>query len=316
MIFDHPHFYRDEEIFVPIIYDAGPGESIPASFNTARIALDGRMRTHLDWKPAIQQAKTYRQQGFKLFWDLDLGLFSRLPLSFSNETQFRSLALSVDHFLNDLWPQFMDDTLALNLYRGSADFSQGFPWCHQQQDTFQNWLQGRSDSAWLRRLYCRGVSIQYLEYLAGGFPATLQPMLMLDAHFLGSPAEAAQLLSREKLARFLIATRGGLLPSRELAWEGERTEIGFIGRTLRNQQTSEPRLGICIHPDHMTSSLSHTIEELVKKKTPFRILSETYLTSEWDGLDEIIIDNLSPEGHRKLQGFAAAGGVIKVMSGL
>lgn len=311
MIFDAPHFYFEETIFVPAIFDAGPGEEVPAGFNTARIALDGRMRTHLDWRNAIEQAETYRQRGLKLLWDLDLGLFTRLPLPFANETQFRALALAVDHFLNDLWPKFMDDTLALNIYRGSADFSQGFPWCHERQEAFQDWLgNSRSDTLLARRLFCRETCVQYLEFLIGGFPATLQPMLMLDAHFLGSAAEAAQLLAREKLSRFVTAVRGGLLPIRELSWEGSLTEFGFVGRKKSSFQPIEVRLGICVNPDYVEPGIAQALEEAVKKKIPFRILSETYLTSEWEGLDEIVVGSVSAEGQRKLQGFIAAGGVV------
>lgn len=43
-----------------------------------------------------------------------------------------------------------------------------------------------------------------------------------------------------------------------------------------------------------------------------RILTEEYLTSEWDGLDTLYIDSaaLSKEGMRKVQGFRAAGGEV------
>ncbi len=309
MIFDHPHFYLGDEIFVPAIFDAGPGEAVPEGFNAVRILLDGRMRTHLDWREALQQAEAYRAQGLKLFWDLDLGLFARLSMAFSDEMQFRCLALSVDHFLHELWPKFMEDTLALALFRGSADFSQGFPWCHERQEAFDCWLKGRPDSPFLRRLFCREVCVQYLEFLTGGFPATLQAVLLLDAGSLGAPAEAAQLLSREKLARFFTAVRGGLLPIRELAWEGA-SKYGFIGRRLMLVPATEPRIGVCTHPEQMSPGLQQAIEELVRKRTPFRLLSETYLTSEWDGLDELIVGEIPPEVQRKLQGFLAAGGTV------
>ncbi len=132
---------------------------------------------------------------------------------------------------------------------------------------------------------------------------------MLDAHALGAPAEAAQLLSREKFSRFLTVVRGGLLPKRELAWEGASVS-GFIGRRIPVESIAEPRVGLCIHPERLDSALEQAIEELIHKKTPFRLLSETYLTSEWDGLDLIIVGDVTPEAERKLQGFLAAGGQV------
>ncbi len=44
----------------------------------------------------------------------------------------------------------------------------------------------------------------------------------------------------------------------------------------------------------------------------YRIIPETYLTTEWHGLDYLIVDpdSLSSQGFRKLQGFCAAGGTI------
>lgn len=311
MILDHPHFYVDERPFVPIIFDAGPGEEAPEGFNTVRIPLEGHMRAHLDWRLSIQRARSQVEKGLKLIWDLDLGLFNRLSLPFADETQFKALALSVDHFLNDVWPSFADDTLGLCVYRGGADFSQSYPWCYERREALQTWLQGQPDTPRLRKQFCSDTAIQYLEFLVGGFPATLQPFLFLDAYSLMRPLEAAQLLSRDKLSRFYTAVRGSCLPVREIGWESNHSPYGFLGRKLPQIEPETITVGVCI--TDATQELEAKLEELTAKRIRFKVLSETFLTSEWDGLDEIIVGPVSDALQRKLQGFIAAGGKVTVV---
>ena len=52
--------------------------------------------------------------------------------------------------------------------------------------------------------------------------------------------------------------------------------------------------------------------ELNRLKTPYRIISELYLTEGWDGIDDLIVfgSAVSRQGIRKLRGFLAAGGRV------
>src|SRR5437764_741988 len=100
---DRPHFYVDERAFVPVIFDGPPKASTPNGFNVRRVAVDGRMRSDLNWKEAEEVAQRAVDAGLLIFWDLDLGLFSDLPLPLSDQSQFMSLVLSIDHFLETLW---------------------------------------------------------------------------------------------------------------------------------------------------------------------------------------------------------------------
>ncbi len=320
LLFDYPHYSYCGELFVPSIFDAGPFEKVPKGFNAVRIPLDGTMRSDLNWSSVLAAAKQHRDNGLKILWDMDLGLFSRLLLPLSEESQLHALRLSLGHFSTEIWPEFVDDTLGIALYRGTADFSRHFPWSTELRafltHHLANYPDGNKDE--LTRLYCRDCCAQYLGKLVAGLPGSLQPYLLLDGSGYASLRHLLQILHRDSWERFFLAVKGAVLPITSLGWDSTSL-YGNLGRKEIPSIASSPALvGLCL-PSAVACynlELDAALAHLQQSGKPYRVVAEEYLTAEWDGLDELIViaSSINPLLQRKLQGFSAAGGTVHLWS--
>jgi hypothetical protein len=276
------------------------------------IELDGRMQASLNWSGAHQEADRCREQGRRIFWNLDLGLFDRLSRPLNDQTQFLSLCLSLEHFHNAIWKEFQADSIGLGLYRGNADFSDHFPWDEEQINNWHGWLQDDSApmsafsdvdprsfarGSWGHRLvslFCRDVGAEYLDLLVSHLPDGPACYLLLDDSSIASPLWRAQLTTRERYPRFqlglgeeIVAKTGVCLPSMSLRYPSDFENLDEV-------------LGI-----------------LQEASVPFRIIPESLLTTEWEGLDSLLVvsRSVSTQGRRKLLGFCAAGGLVVTLGG-
>lgn len=337
------------EHFVPCIFD-GPAEKacLSAGYNAVIIKIDGGLRADLNWKQAREKAQTYLEQGFALFWEIDLGLFSNLTLPLTNQGQYLSLSLSLDHFRDELYKEFAAHTVGLAIYRGEADFSADFKWDDHQIQNFQEWLKEAFidekqfeletglPGSWLKHLdlnsllqidsgkrlaslFCRDVAIEYMRLLTNRLPDTLSRYLLLDARSIShSLLWQAQLLNAESFEHLQLAVQGASLPLQVLKWEQEDFIEGYIGsKELSHQSMPEVKVGICLPPierrrPSQYQGLEEALQLLMQKEVAFRLIPENHLITEWDGLDDLIYvpDGLSSQGKRKLQGFCAAGGCV------
>ena len=65
---DKPFFYLDKEKFIPKIYELDWPEEIPEGFNAVSIALDGSLKSELEWKAQCDLAFRYTEKGFNNFF--------------------------------------------------------------------------------------------------------------------------------------------------------------------------------------------------------------------------------------------------------
>jgi hypothetical protein len=342
MQWDKPYYAWQGKRFIPLIQDASL--SLQKEFNAVRISLDGHLQADLDWKKERQLAKEYIEQGYALLWEMDLGLFSSLPFPLTNQTQFLSLTLSLEHFRDSIWKEFRSHTLGVSLYRGAADFSLQFPWTDEQQQNLRGWLQDKFNSEKefesemqipcasfstlnssvlqqsekgreLVSLFCRDVAVEYLALLASRMPDSLACYLLVDASSIPSLIWQIQALHPERFERFGLAIKGTDLSFQALGWD-RGTSYGFLSTTpLDVPQELKDSIGVCLPSmDLVRPSVYEGLEEalkvLIRQGRPFRLIPESYLITEWDGLDYLLYlpQGLSPQGKRKLQGFCAAGG--------
>ncbi len=319
---EYPHFTLGENPFIPLIFDGGTEEKVPPEFNTVRLPLDGSMKSDLSWNGALEAAEKHRANGLKILWDVDLGLFSRLALPISDETQFRALKISLTHFCDHVWERFADDTLGICVYRGNADFSRRFPWNEKQREFFAQWklehdLQREANSVRVEQLYCRDTVAEYLHSLVAGLPGNLQVFLVLDTSTLTEDYAALELVHREVFDGFYPIIKGILAPQMGMSWDSSLSPLGALTRKASScPPQQEPILALCLpSPDAMlketdAQQIAHVMETL--SKGSFRIVSEAFLPSEWHGLDYLIVagSSVSSEMFRRLQGFCAAGGTV------
>lgn len=347
----HTSKEEEDDLFLPaippIIFDARTLDDPPPSgFNAIRIPLNASIKADLFWEPERKAAEKYIQQGFRIFWDIDLGLFKNLPQPITNQSQFLSLSLALDHFRNTLWKDFSRDTVGLCLYRGTADFSLEYIWDEQQLNNLKEWfkdvfidiesfvsetrcfvssfeeidlekLLSTPYGSRMLAIYCKNVAEEYFELLADCLPDLLQCYVLLDIESISDISLQVQLTARESFSKINLGIRGAQFNSNILAWNGSPGQLGVISREEISKKKNNPKVGICL-PSKIKDlpskwkSLENVFINLKEKNIPFRAIPEVTLTTEWDGLDCLIVplQDLSVQGHRKLQGFRAAGGLI------
>lgn len=148
------------------------------------IVLDGGMKASLDWEEEVVEAKRAMAEGRKIVWQIDLGLFAQLKLPLDNQTQFRSLVLSLDHFVKTVAEPFEAATAGVCLYRGKLDF-----------DT--------------------RTGFDYFEALAYTLPDNLSCIIDLDVTEVDDPLLLARTFCVEHRGRVEFVLRGACLPLME-----------------------------------------------------------------------------------------------------
>lgn len=322
---DSPHFSIDGQRFIPLVYEGSPDpDSVPSGFNTVCIRLDGRLDSALDWTEAITQARKLIEQSDRkllILWDLDLGLTNGLRCAISDQAQYQALCLSIDHFLNAVWPQFHTHTLGVILYRGNLTFADQFPWDFGQRDNFERWcskIPGATiNTQWAQHVYCRNALASYLGMLKDRLSAAVEAFLLLDGSLVNSPIQQELLWSSEVFARFHLVRKGARHTKGGMTWNGVQTSMGAIAIRLPEViDAEEVRIGLCLpYGDAelcLDGSLDSALTHLLQCRIPLRIIPEVQLTAQWDQLDCLIVDAsaITASGKRMLQGFCAAGGRV------
>ena len=245
----------------------------------------------LNWEIQTQEARGALQLNKKIIWEFDLGLKTPFfPLE--DELHFHSLSLALSAFTKEIWPQFQEHTAGVVLYRGSADFSSFFKWTERQEANWVSWKEGRADSkeAHLRRLFCAEAFSSYFQMLAHKLPDELPLTVVLDASYTGTLAEGVHLLFSDRFEYFVL-------------------EIENFPNFSK-----EAKLGICLPQDLFCgqAQLARMDELFVSLKQPFRIVFESFLSEQWEGLESLYVfsDALTVQGKRKLMGFCASGGTV------
>lgn len=272
---------------------------------TILLVLDGRLNASLDWKASRDQAVEAVEKGFKIFWDVELGLFSQLKHPLTSNSQYLALVLSLEHFRDTLFKEFRAHTLGLNLYRGPLDFSSQLHWDEGMLNNLQAWLQDNFFSSnsvlsvsevdkGLLALFCRDTGTDYLRLLASVLPDSLELSVTLEV--------CAQ---HDRLLQALLTHRecyGRIVPN-------------LLYSTLLTAPDATHAIVLPSYKINRFNELNRlrsVLDYLSDRNIPYRLIPEESLISEWDGLDIIFVapTTLNPAGKRKLQGFCAAGGCV------
>jgi hypothetical protein len=155
--------------------------------------------------------------------------------------------------------------------------------------------------------------MDYLTLLSGALPAELQLFLFLDCSSISDRWMKIQLTSPDRFMRFNLIFKDAFPELSCLSWESCDSRIGFIGNCM--EQTAKvgillPSTGVYL--SHPFIVIEKGMEELRQRGISFRMISESCLTEQWDGLDFLVIEPLSltVAGKRMIHGFCAAGGTI------
>lgn len=288
---DHISLKKGEMPFFPKICYDKTNDPL-SSFNVVTLSLDASLSSNLSWNAIKKEAKDYIERGKTLFWKMN---FSLEEVSLLKKGPLSSFLLAIQHFTEELFFPFSNETLGVCLYQGSP--LNHFKWNVEHEEIFSNWKPHYSAFPSLKNLYQIKVLSDYLHHLAAALPDEALPFALFTPPPMSS-AYLAQLLSRETFPYLYIGLINHELPLAPL-----------------NQESSEAKVGLTL-PLHSFCSeksireVDGCMKELKKRKIPFRVIAESHLTECWDELDELILfpEYLSPQGKRKAQGFMAAGG--------
>jgi len=295
---------------------SGKDAEIPKDFNSIKIILNGRLDSSLDWKEKLDQADHYIKKGMNILWHLDLGLFEHLPEPISDQTQYLSLGLSIKHFRDKVWARFQSHTAGVVIYEGPIDLHSGVRWDQKLSDDFEAVKKSNPtfNINYLSTIFSNQAGMDYIDLLAGQMPGELPVSILMDASKINDFFLLAQLLSKERFDRLHRAISNSPLPFECFS--------NNIFATMSDGQLPKTdfksiNLGFCIpmRSQWFSEKILPTkaaFEKILEKNILFRVISEATLTTEWDGLDKLIVDEdaLGPQGLRKLNGFIAAGGVV------
>lgn len=270
------------------------------SFNLediAIISLEADLKSTLNWEKEIEEAHRSAEEGRKILWDIDFGLFDQLQYPIQSQQQFLSFGLAIEHFENTIWKQFSADTLGVCLYQGYLDFIDGISkeslgeWSRER---FEN-LNLNSQTAFFESLYYRDVALDYLKQLAARFPFGVEIFINPKLHFEMTPTESAIFFNLECFRPLHL--------------------LNFNMR--RDRVHPDSSIGICLPPiscycPASIQLLDKSVKELSDKGSSYRFIPEESLITSIAGLDELYVVSsvISPQGKRRLQGFCAAGGQV------
>lgn len=292
------------------------GEEVPKGFSAAVVSLDATLTSDLNWKREYDAAVNYAEKGLKIFWEMDVGIFPHLPRPLSDEAQFLSLTLAIKHFKEMFRENFRKNSAGISLYRGSIDLSCGYRWDDEQRKHFEQQSSGVEIDL-ERQLYCRDVAAGFLTLLAKELPLGLNPWLLFDTTEFHDPVHLANLLNKECFIGYSLAVKGDLLPAQEMGWNARFSPSCYLGRDPKVHHLPKPNVAICLpaqkdfSPRHY-ETIRPAFDHLSMQDRPYRLIPESLLMTEWEGLDEIIVSShgLSFEGKRQLMGFCASGGKV------
>lgn len=252
------------------------------------ITCDARSSSNLDWSPLRASALSLIAKGEKILWHLDFGLFDQLQKPLENPGQFANFALAIDHFQDKLWREFHKFSLGVVLYKGNADYSTQMLWNEQQQANFSAWMEEREveESDFTRKLYLRDVCADYLEQLSKRLKAEISPHIIFDK------------LPEDPLFRALL------------------TDPESYGNLLLNENwkvREEKEIGVYMPSNSMVKPACLTPYQGIFEKLKgqeYKLIPESQLITSWQGLNVLYYhpEAISSSGHRKIQGFIAAGG--------
>jgi hypothetical protein len=294
---DHLHFLREDAPFYPIIF-SGNSLQTPTEYNTAIIHLPADMQTDLNWNPQIEEAKKLVEQGKNILWHLDFGLES-LSYSYDHKLQFGSFKLATDTFTKNIYPDFKENTLGVLLCRGEFE------------EVLSSFGPVQSNEEILK---AADIFVDFLRLFFPALPDDILTFLELETSFGQDHAFTYQLLSKERFEYFSLITREKNLFTSALSLEPSSLSLGYMGKEYKKMAKNMPTVGLLFPPDDLFPLVHSDINKVLSKISmiPTRLIYESFLIDEIDGIDRLIVfeKGVSPLGKRQVQGFIAAVGEV------
>lgn len=269
--------------------------------NFTCIHLEASLKASLDWRKEIIAAKSIIEQGSKILWKIDFGLFDRLQYPLSSQQQFQGLRLAIEHFQSEIWSQLVEGSFGVVLYEGALDsilnlnFEGIQTWALERFEN-SNVTEINIEDPFLRTLFCRDVALDYLKQLASQMPFGVDCFIQPQIAAPLSPVQQAIFLNEECYRPLQFLEHNINLSA----------NIGICLPSIT-----------CYYPESH-HQLDTAIHQLMSQGLPYRFVAEEALITSIEGLDELYVTplTLSQQGKRMLQGFIATGGQVHFLDHL
>lgn len=277
------------------------------------ITCDARPASSLDWKHLRKSTLMAVAQGKKILWFLDFGLFADLKWGLDHPGQFSSFNLAIDHFKKEVWSEFHKFSSGIALYKGNPNFLPQFPWDEKQKANLSDWLKDRFPTIELLKSESKG---SFIDYALPENVLTFEGNLILQLFARDVCAEYLVQLSRRAIGEIQAYVLFDPMPEDPLLSALFTDPDRYEGIEIEPNiwKTDEERESGIYMPGCTMAKPSCLIpyRDILYKQRDCKLIPEDQLVSSWHGLNELFVypNAISKEGHRKMQGFLAAGGVI------
>jgi hypothetical protein len=322
-----------EERFTPQI--SSSLDKVVDWHNCVSIAIDLSLTSPLKFEEKIKEAQAIIDQGFLLFFRLDLQLKKTYDNYFS-EVTFEAYRLGLKIFHEKLLKPFLDKTYGLGfdfgclnprLIENKMDACKVKDYLISTYPSFDSFF-GFSIEAFFDHLqdekvkkeidlYQMGLIGEYFHRLVSSIQESVEIYLFFDLQEQTS-LNVLQFLSLERFPYMRVGLKNCPLPCLGLNIEQGK----MLGGTLDGSTfvLAEPSIGIVFPNDQKLSFekesvVSLFLERFLKLNLPFYVLYEDSMTENWQNLEEVIVLSSMVDKNlkRKCQGFAAAQGKVIVV---
>ncbi len=250
---------------------------------SVRIVIPAAWNSELSWDKEKDLARGIEKPLFELDFD-----WKNAHIEWDLEAAYASMALTLDHFNQTILSEVTESSGVI-LYKGDLHYALRFLKIARYADHYEEWLGERADTPESALLFSTTLLTEFLHRLSSILPETLPIYCELDLTLIPEAAFRAQLLTKDRFSHLQIL--------------GEELQEASIGVVLP-------------HDDLWSMAASAHVEklmgELSRQGTPFRLIAESQLIQELEGLEMLYLLErvVSPQGRRMAQGFSAAGGEL------
>ena len=317
-----------EEIPPLIAYEQDtPHQTIPGGFTSATVYVDLRPKSRLVFDTAKQEVLRLKNKGIDIVFDLDFGFSDSDWKGFSHQGYLSSCIFALNRFVSDVLEQHEALGCIFGCIFGRFSLKNMHLLNNAQEHDFFSWkeekkIRENTHDEYLKALFYRDVLIEYLDALAMHVPSYVTRLLLFDAQGLTNALLFYQLTQTDRFEAFSLAIASSACMHEHLTWQQGVVTKGYIGKILPTfQEIPEPNCAVVL-PEFDKIFLNNkpiferTLQNLIEKERPFKVIPETYITSEWHGIDEFFVchtlDNESTK--RALEGFIATGGSVQQLT--
>ncbi len=286
------------------------------SYNAVNIILDATDESALNFEIHIPTIKIEIANGNKLFFEFHFGL-DPMAQNFKDQMQFLGFSIAITTFIEKIYEPYKDHIQGVFLYRGIGNFSKAVESHCELIDLFEEFASKiEGERAYHLRLFSLQVLMEYLHRLGAMLPEELLMYVLLNFKGESCPCRQAQMLAANHYPYIKAAVKGALIPYEGLAWESGKSQIGYIGKDCTLFSLVDVPSVALLLPEFgnvPVDEVNKEIERLNSSGINYKIIPEEMLNESWHLIDDLIVfdGHVSFEGKRMIDGFIAAGGLVK-----